>query len=255
MCNPINIDNTQPRSQPKINLNTCKKGQKLLDRNGDIYTYDAPTQHDSDIHGLVDPADNYTYRWDNGRVNTSISGSYDIVEILPLEPKVDEVTAIITNTTVDEAEFQMWDKVNEEYYGVVTGMFARKLEDSNRKLITENDWLLNKIKQLENENTSHLAKIDHSRLEINRLITTGHKQVEVIDSREEELRAANKAIEKYKDRIEKLELSETAIKRKEYERRLIARGWHVETKGAYKGDWVNPANGWHYDFEIAITYL
>ena len=225
MCDPINIDIPPPR-HAAINLNTCKKGQKLKDRHGDIYTYDKP---EGSVHLLMDDQhQSQTHRWDNGQVNAVIPGRYDIVEILPLEnvvdlntckkgqklrrrdgeiaeyderspdtdnihyivsdmdrypvfvngrgnkgilpqeyinsdiveilplepekPKIEEEIPILDKvSTVDDVEFQMWDKVNEEYYGVVTGAFARRLEDNNRKLITENTSLLNRIKQLEKE--------------------------------------------------------------------------------------------------------
>jgi hypothetical protein len=252
MCEPTTIDITQKLVR-LINLNDCKPGQKLRRRDGKIVAYRSKNKGNvGNTYGhIVDHnKDTYDTHTDTGLVFASSTNPPDIVEILPLE---EEIPILDKVTTVDEAEFQMWDKANEEYYGVVTSAFARKLEDNNRKLITENTGLFNRIKQLEKENNSHLAKIEHSRLEINRLITTSHKQVEVIDSREEELRAANKAIEKYKDRIEKL--SETAIKRQADEQRLRARGWYKETEGAYKGNWVNPANGCHYTFMNAITYL
>lgn len=213
MCDPINTDITPPRSQPKIDLNTCKPGQKLRRRDGKIVAYRSKNKGNvGNTYGhIVDHnKDTYDTHTDTGLVFASSTNPPDIVEILPLE---EEIPILDKVTTVDEAEFQMWDKVNEEYYGVVTSAFARKLEDNNRKLITENGGLFNRIKQLEKENNSHLAK------------------------------------------IEKLELSEKAVQLKEYERRLIARGWYKETEGAYKGNWVNPANGCHYTFMNAITYL
>jgi len=212
MCEPTTIDITQKLVR-LINLNDCKPGQKLRRRDGKIVAYRSKNKGNvGNTYGhIVDHnKDTYDTHTDTGLVFASSTNPPDIVEILPLE---EEIPILDKVTTVDEAEFQMWDKANEEYYGVVTSAFARKLEDNNRKLITENTGLFNRIKQLEKENTSHLAK------------------------------------------IEKLELSETAIKRQADEQRLRARGWYKETEGAYKGNWVNPANGCHYTFMNAITYL
>lgn len=217
--NPPDIVEILPLETEKkvINLDTCKKGQKLRRRDGTIAEYDERSTVTGNIHYIVSDMDRYPV-FANGRGNKGILPqediNSDIVEILPLD---EEIPILDKVTTVDEAEFQMWDKVNEEYYGVVTGMFARKLEDNNRKLITENDWLLVRIKELEEENKKLRLAKDKQTVEI--------------------------------------ELLDKAIQRKEYERRLIARGWYVETAGAYKGDWVNPANGWHYSFENAINFL
>jgi len=143
--------------KPKIDLSTCKKGQKLLRRDGKIVTLGGHS-NDGHIYQIRDGRySNYVFT--NGRGNSEDIPSRDhfndIVEILPLEPekpKIEEEIPILDKvSTVDDVEFQMWDKVNEEYYGVVSAEFARKLEDNNRKLITENTSLLNRIKQLEKE--------------------------------------------------------------------------------------------------------
>ena len=137
----------------KIDLSTCKKGQKLRNRGGELCTYVGPAggygMYTGDIHYII----NHVYRYpvfDNGRGNKGIlpqdDVNSDIVEILSLE---EEIPILAKISTIDDVEFQMWDNVNKEYYDVVPSVFARQLEDNNHKLIEENKGLLYRIKQLE----------------------------------------------------------------------------------------------------------
>ena len=69
--------------ESEINLNTCKIGQKLKLRNGEIVSYDGPSGHKGYPHksGSTVYTNEGKYYDDNGKYE------WDVVEILPLEDK------------------------------------------------------------------------------------------------------------------------------------------------------------------------
>jgi hypothetical protein len=86
-------DENTTEKEVKINLNTCRIGQKLRLRNGAIVTYDGTTDND---HEYPHTAQGFIYTNNGNYYDDGEQSKYDIVEIFPIknqgvnkEPSVD----------------------------------------------------------------------------------------------------------------------------------------------------------------------
>lgn len=208
----------------KIDLNTCKSGQKLIDRDGNIYTYDAPTDYDAPIdddpfiHVIIDPFQYDTHRWGNGRLNKSFAHNYDIVSILPLEPEVKEDPS--TTPRTDEVAYLSLDSDIEDYY-IVPADLARQLETELNQANDDKNALIKGIKDM--ITAAGLAYMENIKAASD-LVTAVNK---------------NKPMQSLTD-----------------EQRALNAGWYIETnEDNFPGYWVSPDDGMHYDLENVIKQL
>lgn len=114
----------------KINLHSCKRGQKLRTKDGRIATYDYSSSQ-SGRH-VVQLDNRATYYDNNGEAASSLNNG-DIVEVLPLY-------------RTDENIVVYYDSVTGERCEVVPVSFARELEDE--------------IAQLKNERAAFVTTVD-----------------------------------------------------------------------------------------------
>lgn len=62
-----------------VNLNDCKPGDKLISRNGYLYTYIRKTSDNN--HQIMYDDGSVGIRLDNGRIFKNISDNYDVIEV------------------------------------------------------------------------------------------------------------------------------------------------------------------------------
>jgi hypothetical protein len=89
-------DENTTKEKSVINLNTCKVGQKLRLRNGNIVTYDGNTDND---YGYPHTAHGFIYTNNGNYHDDGEQSKYDIVEILSME---DQDTNEETSIEIDE---------------------------------------------------------------------------------------------------------------------------------------------------------
>jgi hypothetical protein len=75
-------DENTTEKEVKINLNTCRIGQKLRLRNGAIVTYDGPTDND---HEYPHTAHGFIYTNNGNYYDDGEQSKYDIVKIFPIK--------------------------------------------------------------------------------------------------------------------------------------------------------------------------